>query len=456
MIANQNIQNRYGLELQVIENGTELKSCTNSDTILVEIGKNIVFDPTILDTYRHDGWRPVHYDLLVVCAAVEFADRRRKRRTSQWSRQFKLKLPVFELAVWKEEKVQAHLQDTLRHLTGDNWHFDFIQAKDGVENVMHQNSLIFDDKKDFVMAYSDGLDSRCVSGLLDSTDSAIRVRMTNHKDSSQDGEKPFDRIPFTVKYVSSRESSLRSRGFKFAAITAIVSHLSEVERIVVPESGQGALGPVLLPLHNIYADYRNHPTFFRKMERFVNCLLDFPTTYEQPRLWHTKAETIRDFLANSGNIPESVLSTRSCWQQRWNVRFDGKLRQCGLCAACLLRRMSIFAAGIDEPVDTYSVSDLSAANYESAKLKIDNVNLTKTMVEYGIVGVRYLQQLGEMSKHSNEFRLQPHVHEIAQATGMSEPDVHKALMKLLHQHLDEWRNFIDAQGKNSFVLRWMN
>src|SRR5690606_20328081 len=119
------------------------------------------------------------------------------------------------------------------------------------------------------------------------------------------------------------EDSARSRGFKFAAITAIAAHLSKISRIIVPESGQGALGPVLLPLRNIYPDYRNHPTFFRRMERFIQALLGISVTYEQPRLWYTKGQTIAAFLAKPDVTTGQILDTRSCWQQRSNVRVGG-------------------------------------------------------------------------------------------------------------------------------------
>src|SRR3546814_4414490 len=72
-------------------------------------------------------------------------------------------------------------------------------------------------------------------------------------------------FPYTTLFRSkvlghtSNESSFRSRGFQFGVVAAIAAHLFGISRIVVPESGQGALGPVLLPLYNIYRDYRNHP-----------------------------------------------------------------------------------------------------------------------------------------------------------------------------------------------------
>lgn len=442
---------RPGHSLYVVKQGRRSEYERQDGATIAEIGKEIVFDPSILDTYRYEGWQSVHHDLLVVCAAVEFADRRYARSNIQWSRRFLITVPVLELDVWQRPKVNAYLGDTLRHLTGDDWHFSFVEAGKSALINHRQRSLDFGDIKQFTIAYSDGLDSRCVSGIYDKAGVAVRVRISKSKDKIKYGERPFDLIPFEVK-LKSLESGVRSRGFKFAAITAIAGHLSRVSKIIVPESGQGALGPVLLPLHNVYADYRNYPTFFRKMELFIKVLLEYEVAYEQPRLWYTKGQTISCFLTQPGVRPEDVLNTRSCWQQRWNVRIDGKLRQCGLCAACLLRRMSMHAAHLNEPDDTYMFADLTATKYEDC---IPRINLVRSreMVEYGSAGVRHLQQLADLSGKPHA-ALRPHIFEIARASNASEQDTHDNLRKLLMQHVEEWRDFISAQGKHSFISNW--
>ena len=333
------------------------------------------------------------------------------------------------------------------------WHFSFIQWSGAAANGTRQRMLPFGKNKRFAIAYSEGLDSRCVSGLYNKDDIAVLVRVSKNRDRIKRDEHPFDLIPFEVKLKASRESGVRSRGFKFAAITAIAGHLSGINSIIVPESGQGALGPVLLPLHNTYADYRNHPTFFRKMERFIKALLGYTVAYQQPRLWNTKAETISAFLAISGKAPESLLDTRSCWQQRWNARLDGKLRQCGLCAACLLRRMSMHAVGIDERPDAYIISDLTAARYEEALPQSHRMRLSRTMVDHGSVGARHLQQLADMAKLPDA-AMRRAAFEIAKATSASEREVRDKLRKLLMKHAAEWNDFKSAQGNKSFISRW--
>lgn len=443
----------YDLTLRVVEAGRRYQRVRSGSAAIAEIGKEIVFDPDVLDTYDYEGWKPIHHDLLVVSAAVEYADRRTARRISRWARDFNITVPVVEVATWQRPEVQTSLRAALRHLTGDNWQFSFVPLQSQDALGARQRSLPFGTERSFVIAYSDGLDSRCVAKIYGNGSAAICVRVTKHRHSLKKGDEPFDQIPFRIDVPSSRESNVRSRGFKFASVTAIAAHLTGLSRIVVPESGQGALGPVLLPLHNVYADYRNHPTYFRKMERFIKAVLGHEVRYDQPRLWSTKGETISAFRLATNKAVDELFETRSCWQQRWNAKMDGKLRQCGLCAACLLRRMSMHAAGIDEPGNTYVIANLTVSAFADALPDKKKVRLSHTMAEYGSVGARHLQQLANMADLPDA-DLKVHAFEIARATGEAQDDVLKNLRNMLLTHAKEWRAFMAAQGKQSFLRSW--
>jgi len=71
------------------------------------------------------------------------------------------------------------------------------------------------------------------------------------------------------------------------------------------------------------------------MERFIKATLGHSVSYEQPRLWNTKGETVAAYRRCTNNALDELFETRSGWQQRWNAKMGGKLRQCGLCAASL-------------------------------------------------------------------------------------------------------------------------
>lgn len=441
-----------GHTLCIIEKRAAQKRKRSKGVVVAKVGEQINFDPAILDTFDVKGWQSLHYDLLLVSAAVEFADRRWKRPRG-WSRRMDVTVPVIELHIWQRKDVQSSLEAVLRHLTGDTWRFSFVQSKDKSPIGSRQAALPFKKTKTFAIAYSDGLDSRATSALSGDKEKALCIRVAGKRNRRKKGEDYFTQIPFKVEGHGSRESSFRTRGFQFSALTAIAAHLSNVSRIVVPESGQGALGPVLLPLHTIYADYRNYPTFFRRMERFINVLLGCKARYEQPRLWHTKGQTLRAFLELPGKSKENLTSSRSCWQTRRVVNV-GSRKQCGLCAACLLRRLSMHAAGIDEAPDTYVVANLGAAVVSEALSVIPQEADRKLMIEYGSVGARHLQQLADMARLSDG-DLRRYAAEIAEAMGVTEKDTLKHLRTLLVAHDSEWQKFLAAQGEKSFLKNWL-
>src|SRR3546814_2026511 len=65
--------------LVVLEGGCARPRRAVAGAIYVEVGKKIKFAAAALDDFDVEGCQPVHYDLLLICAAVEFADRRWKR-----------------------------------------------------------------------------------------------------------------------------------------------------------------------------------------------------------------------------------------------------------------------------------------------------------------------------------------------------------------------------------------
>ncbi len=442
-----------GKQLFVVENGTTRAGVWPAGAFVAEIGSEIFFDPSGLYCYNVEGFEPRHYDFLVICAAVELADRRWKRPQT-WGRTLELSIPVLDLERWNRADVQQTLRATLSMLTGDKWCFHFRQALSRTQIGSRQRQLTFSKQWKFAIAYSDGLDSRAVSALCGPPDETLCIRVSGNKPRRAVGDSQFDRIPFKVQGSRGRESSFRSRGFQFAAITAIAAHLAKIHRIIVPESGQGALGPALLPPHGVHRDYRNHPAFFRKMEAFLGTLLNSRVRFEQPRLWSTKAQTLGAFLELPKREKSHLADTRSCWQQRSIVNV-GRRKQCGLCAACLLRRMSLHAVGVPERGDTYVVSDLSAGSAAEALSDIASKVDRQTMIEYGTAGFRHFQHLAKMV-HWDDGKIRVHVSEVAAALGATNDETKHNLRKLLKQHASEWTAFVASQGEQSFLLNWMD
>lgn len=424
-------------------------------------GQDIAFSAEGLRSYCFAPWDAIIYDLLLVAASVNFCDWSRKRPAVCWSRSFELRIPVHDPARWNEPPVRDALHDVLRTLTGDAWKIDFVGREEAVEPPKQQ-SLPIPANASGVIAFSNGLDSCSVASWHEAEHGEgglIRVRVG--RGETRKRKTRFTRIPFKVKpHGSDHETSGRSRGFKFAAASGLAAHLSGVSEIIVPESGQGALGPVLVRFAGMYSDYRNHPKFFRLMEAFLAALLGRQLHFRLPRLSSTKGESLTAYLTHPGVTLEAaraaLLDTRSCWQDRHYVAVgDGRKRQCGICAACMLRRLSMHVAGIEEPENTYSWSDLDAPDLRAAAPEKYKDKIGPKLQQYAMAGTLHLTQLSRMrGQYDYADIVSRRAAELADATGGDHAAVERWLDDLLERHDAQLRSFLATLGANSFVKQW--
>lgn len=440
---------RPAFSVDVVEPGVALRSGASA----ARLGEVIELDTEGLENYFFADWSPNLIDLLVVAGAAEYCDAVKRRLLHHWSRDFDLRVAVHDPALWNSEAVKTALQDALGFLTGDVWRFTFVSRRKAVER--RNATLDLAGGVTTIMPYSDGLDSRAVHALVAASEGAaglVRVRLGAggvDQPRSKKKRQPFTVVPYRVNSSERVESSARSRGFKFAAVTGIAAVLAQVERIVVTESGQGAFGPMLAVSGQIYPDYRVHPTFSRRMERLLLALTGRAVRYEYPRLFSTKGETLR--AANALAKPPTWNDTRSCWQQSRQTGVSGKRRQCGVCAACMLRRVSMMSAGIEEPTSAYVWERLSAEQYEDGV--VDGfVRLTPALRDYAVAGVLHMDHLADLVEsplHARQLRRA--ARDAAEALGEDSVQVEEQLRSMLDRHAEEWRAFRKALGSSSFV-----
>ena len=434
---------------------------THRGSLRCEIGESVEFSTTSLESYFFARWEPVAYDALLVAAAVEFGDRIQRRPAYAWVRDIDLRIPVHDPDRWNDRRVTETLLDVLNFLTGDRWHIEFYMRTRSM-NPPEQGLLSLNPEVDAVIPFSNGLDSRAVAGLMarEMGDKLVRVRLGS---KLPDGEaltrqrEAFTCVPYKVKSTKPGfvEPTARSRGFKFALISGLAAYLSNAGQVIVPESGQGSLGPTLVPVGQAYEDYRSHPLFTGRMERFLDALLGYSVRYVFPQLWCTKAETLREFV-NECAGDRSWSLTWSCWQQNRHVSVDHKKRQCGVCAACMLRRLSIHAAGLSEPGERYVWEDLSVPTFsQGAAESFDRQKITGAMREYAIAGVLHLDHLaGLLQSPANTGILNLNTFLLSGALGLPETAIRAKLDRLLRQHSIEWNQFLVSLGQNSFVADW--
>lgn len=425
-----------------------------------EIDGDLTFSTSHLESYCLAQWKPVVFDALVVAAAVEFCDRIQRRHAQHWGRDIELRIPVHDLDRWNARAVSLALKDTLDFLTGDRWLISFV-PRQMPAYVPHQFPFDIPDESCAVIPFSEGLDSRAVAGLMhrEMGDKLIRVRLGTKEFLPVPGasgmKQPFTSVPYRVKPKRGEfvESSARSRGFKFSMVSGIAAYMIKADRIIVTESGQGSLGPALVPVGQAYEDYRNHPLFTDRMESFLKALFGHDVRFEFPRLWHTKGETLAAFVRDCTD-GASWKTSWSCWQQNRHSSVAGRKRQCGVCAACFLRRLSVHAAGLTEAPETYVWENLSAPTFESGAAPAFD-RITKSQREYAIAGTLHLDHLAMLRRSkTNKGTLDLAVSQLSRSRALPEADVRTSLDRLLAQHESEWMRFLEALGPDSFVANW--
>jgi 7-cyano-7-deazaguanine synthase in queuosine biosynthesis len=439
-------------DIDVVEPGRRARK----DHIAFDLGRDVSFSTAALESFAFARWEPVTHDALVVAAAVEYADKIVKRAPHGWGRRLTLRIPVHDPARWSAPDVSRTLHDALGFLTGDTWAISFVKDTTPAP-ALSLSMLALKVPTQAILAFSDGMGSRAVAGLVGEKlgEKLVRVRVgtkTLDRPREKGKREPFTAVPYDVSSdMPNRETSARKRGFKFAIISGIAAYLTDAAEIVIPESGQGAIGPALLTVGHAYPDFRNHPRFTRHMERFLKALLDKDVSYVFPRIWNTKGETLRAYVAIDST--DAWHKTKSCWRNNQWSSVNGKQRQCGVCAACMLRRVSVHAAGLTEPSETYICSDMTAATLEAAVER----GFTKTggaFRQYALAGILHMDHLADMASADQRPEITRHATTLGGALGLSPQESGERLITLLNTHAEEWKSYMNSLGAHSFVRRW--
>ena len=429
------------------------------DCIGVKLRQDIVFDTEELERFAFASWKPLVYDAMVVAASIEYADRIVLRPKSGWARRLSLYVPVNEYELWSSPEVMNPLHDTIGFLTGDYWDISFKTTADSWK-PSRKTLLSLKMPVNSVLAFSDGMDSHIVSRIMESKgDKLVRVRMKRGSSSQLRGKsnpEEFVTVPYSLKFCGqNKTTSLRSRGFKFAMISGIASYLTGVERIIIPESGQGAVGPALIPLGHMYPDYRSHPFFTKRMERFLKALFQKNFRFDFPRIWNTKGETLKEFTELPG-VKDTWKNTRSCWKDsRWSS-VEKKHRQCGTCAACLFRRVSVHAAGLTEETNTYICTNMNASTLE-AVVEPGFSKLNEAFRQHALAGVLSMDNLSELAnpKFTGSVRRQAML--LGCVLDIPREEAEEKLTRLLYRHAQEWKGYVNSLGPESYIrklVRW--
>jgi len=417
------------------------------------VGREIQFDADALRAFGLREWDPAIYDCLLLAAAVEYADRSIRRRTHQRERQFALSLPVSEPLRWRDPRVKQAAEAALRICTGDRWCLSFRKARRRPPPT--EPPLQWRQRFDAAMPFSDGLDSLAASALAARSENQ-KMLLVRLGGPTVKGAAPaaFDRVPYAVSASGKdfRESSARSRGFKYAVISGIAASLTGAPEVVMPESGQGTLGLVLAASGQELIDRRTHPMFTALISRFLSVLFNAEVSFSHPKLWETKGEVLTEYREGQGD-DSALRRTRSCWQSQRQAYLNGKRVQCGICAACLLRRTSLHAAGLAEDAGTYLFEDLSARRIEEVVPEhVRQRRDFKSLLDYADAGIAYMRDIAGFAE--SPFRdvvLDEEAGHLKECGLGSEREIRERVVRLTEQHRGEWRSFVKQYPQSSYV-----
>jgi hypothetical protein len=294
----------------------------------------------------------------------------RKNKTDGWTRDLEVEIPVSQITLWK--KTSRIFNEMLGFLTGDNWNVKFIKRTETLFKVPPEKRR--STKKPLNLdgftgagTFSGGADSLIGAIDLLTGNPKEKLLLVGHHDES--GPMSAQRRLYSAiseeypartellqvrvghKPSSANERSSRSRSFLFISIAVYAARaIGKDVPVHIPENGFIALNMPLTPSRSSACSTRTmHPYFLGKVRELLTEL-----NIHNPLINRLGSQTKGECVANcenlkllSGVINESVSCSSPTRQQRWKRRGD-KIRNCGHCVPCIIRRSSLHKAGLDD------------------------------------------------------------------------------------------------------------
>jgi hypothetical protein len=353
-------------------------------------------------------------------------------------------------------------------LTYDRWDLEFRSARapalgptDGARLKLSSPTVL--------LPFSDGLDSLATYELIRTQGAEAPIALTVRtspgivKRIKERGQRPdpWAFVGVLLRAGKHAETSFRSRSFLFLVVAMVLARLCNVKRILIPETGQGAIGAALTPFGEP-TTWGSHPYFTHLFARFVDLIPweDCTVCVEHPNLWKTKAELLTE-LAGSGRdkriLTDMVQSSRSCTNPKRPPGIN-KRRQCGICPNRLLRRVALFNGGFSElhHDEEYIWKDLSAPNLAaSVTAGLPVFPVTPRHEQIARSAVIAHRDLAAFADRPRDSRLCEQARLISEAQGLSLAQATKYLQHLLERHKAEWERFLAAEvAPGSWVRRF--
>lgn len=407
----------------------------------------------------------IEFDLLQLAGVVWYADRIHPRTPTRdgWARPLHVKMSVAEPARWNRPEVLEALAACLGYLSGDSWSFEFTGGGRAVQLVLakERGRGAFD----CVLPFSGGLDSYMLlhrlrqtgqSPLLMTARTTSAIRRTAHGVVSASSDEHAGvgsvevGLPIRLNVGPHAEPSFRTRTFGFATGAAVAARISGAPRVLIAENGQGSLGASLVPFGAEYPYRTTHPVFTALYMRFFRALLGDCPSFEHPFLWQTKGSTLAAMVADgAGGTWERTVS---CSRHINRHKKTSDNRSCGICGNCLLRRMSVHAAGLKD--STRYHWGFEGASLDEAVLAGGSKPTTRTDRAYAAANVVALDSFARLPDHAPTVKRA--ALSISRRTGHGDyREVLSKLARLRAQHALEWNSFLSDLPAGSWCFSFL-
>lgn len=396
-------------------------------------------------------------DLVDVAVAVAITDRLSLRKENTRTR-IHVALPVRNPEMFKRFHIDSHLHKTLCWFTNDYWYFEFKRRTSPDRPTVSQLRIPVVEHYEQsieVALWSGGLDS--LAGLCEqlitkpSTNFTLLGTGINEQVfSTQRGvaKHVSRRFPNRIKLVQvpirsrninedvKKNNRPNARGFVFTLIGAVCALLEGQNTLHVYENGIGAIN---LPFSEsaVGLDHLRpvHPLSLRYMHKLISLLLDIPFTFHNPFLFQTKAQMCKVFIDT--DTTDLIFDTITCNRRH---RLPG-VPQCGICAACLLRKQALAVQRIEDRTE-YVVPHHEALDPN------DSEYLKRILFH-----IKDLQLLLEKPNTWKEisckyFQLAEVADEIARSERITPQEVQDWLIQLYRCYIEEWNAVKDIVEQN--------
>lgn len=362
--------NEYRFE--VTESGVMYGSYPSDNQGKVVLGQGR-FQEEQVTSVVGSGLDPLLADWMELAFAVFWAERLAPRRdlhnqyhAGQCGRILNLTIPVRLLSTWARPGVHQSLCKLLGFFTEDVWQIDFT-AHRGVRRATEARQFLLQMSPSplvKVALFSGGLDSfaGAVSQISDYPDhSFVLVSGTNNSRKQANQHSQYQAIAkhyrrdirhAKISYgfrknegVCEKERLERSRGFLFLTLGAVTAIAAGRRELCVYENGVGAIN---LPYDGSQVGISNtraiNPISLLRMTQFIRELTGEGFKVWNPFLFQTKGEMCKSDVVRE--FAEHIGSTFSCDGFPMRIPNGPGITHCGSCTSCLLRRVSLEAAGL--------------------------------------------------------------------------------------------------------------